>query len=59
LIGKVGIDPFGGVVRALVERFDPALTQGLVIDPSSSTSYTVIVNPPGIDRNFPALYGGE
>jgi len=52
LIGKVGVDPFGGVVRALVERFDPALTQGLVIDPSSSTSYTVIVNPPGIDRIF-------
>ena len=52
LAAKVGADPFGGIVRALVERFDPGLVQGLVTDPSSPTSYSVIVSPPGIDRIF-------
>ncbi|MBE0696246.1 MAG: carbohydrate kinase family protein [Anaerolineaceae bacterium] len=52
LMGKVGSDPFGSVVRTLVERFDPVLVQGLVTDPASPTSYSVIVNPPGVDRIF-------
>jgi sugar/nucleoside kinase (ribokinase family) len=52
LLGKVGADPFGGIVRALVERFDPALLDGLVTDAVSPTSYTIVVNPPGIDRIF-------
>lgn len=52
LMGKIGSDPFGGIVRGLVERFDPGLAQGLVIDPDSPTSYTLIINPPGYDRMF-------
>ena len=52
LAAKVGADPFAGIVRTLVERFDPGLVGDLIVDPSSPTSYTVIVNPPGIDRIF-------
>jgi sugar/nucleoside kinase (ribokinase family) len=52
LLGKVGADPFGGIVRTLVERFDPALLTGLVTDAASPTSYTVVINPPGVDRIF-------
>lgn len=52
LMAKVGDDPFGGIVRSLVGRFNPGLVEGLVTDPDSPTSYTVIVNPPGIDRIF-------
>lgn len=52
LAAKVGADPFASIVRTLVERFDPGLMGGLIIDPSSPTSYTVIINPPGIDRIF-------
>ena len=52
LIAKVGADPFGGVVRDLVEKFDPDLAGGLVTDPAESTSYTVVINPPGMDRFF-------
>jgi len=52
LIAKVGDDPFGGIVRSLVERFDPGLVQGLVTDAAVPTSYTVIINPPGVDRIF-------
>ncbi len=52
LIAKIGADPFGGVVRSLVERFEPGLAQGLAPDASAPTSYTVIISPPGVDRIF-------
>lgn len=52
LAGKVGADPFGGIVRSLVERFDPELSRALITDPVTPTSYTVIVSPPGVDRIF-------
>jgi sugar/nucleoside kinase (ribokinase family) len=52
LIAKIGSDPFGQIVRGLVERFDADLTQGLVADESSATSYSVIISPPGMDRIF-------
>lgn len=52
LIGKIGADPFGQIVRSLVESYDPRLADELVVDPLASTSYTVIVSPPGVDRLF-------
>lgn len=52
LAGKVGADPFGGIVRSLVERFDPNLSRALITDPAAPTSYTIIINPPGVDRIF-------
>lgn len=52
LIGKIGADPFGQIVRSIVESYDPRLSDTLVVDPSASTAYTVIVNPPGVDRMF-------
>jgi sugar/nucleoside kinase (ribokinase family) len=35
-----------------VAAIDPALVAGLVRDPAVSTSYTVILSPPGLDRIF-------
>ncbi len=52
LIGKVGTDPFSEVVRDVVRSYSPHLADGIVTDPASPTSYTVIVNPPGVDRIF-------
>jgi sugar/nucleoside kinase (ribokinase family) len=52
LIGKIGDDMFGGVVKQVISSFEPTLADGLIVDPEVSTSYTVIVNPPGIDRFF-------
>jgi sugar/nucleoside kinase (ribokinase family) len=52
LIAKVGSDPFGEIVCSLVQKVDPRLAQGIVIDAQAPTSYTVIVNPPGVDRIF-------
>lgn len=50
-VGKLGDDAFG---RAVLEVFRAAgaPTDGLVIDPAASTSYTVVLNPAGYDRIF-------
>jgi sugar/nucleoside kinase (ribokinase family) len=52
LMGKVGDDLFGQAVRQLVMAHDPRLVQGMIVDPQASTSYTLVINPPGIDRIF-------
>lgn len=52
LMGKVGADPLGRVVRDIVSRWAAHLADGMVEDPETGTSYTVIISPPGIDRVF-------
>jgi sugar/nucleoside kinase (ribokinase family) len=52
LLGKIGDDPFGKTVRQIVETYQPGLSGDMIIDESVSTSYTVIINPPGVDRIF-------
>lgn len=52
LMGKVGADVFGQAVLRIVESMGTGLADGMIVDPHSSTSYTVIISPPGIDRIF-------
>lgn len=52
LMGKVGDDLFGQAIRQGIARYDPALTDGMIVDAASASSYTIIINPPGIDRFF-------
>jgi len=52
LMGKVGDDAFGAAVRDIFRRHDDALVRTMIVDPSVATSYTVVINPPGIDRIF-------
>ncbi len=52
LMGKVGADAFGDTIRGKISAFDPHLADGMVVDPTANTSYTVVINPPGIDRIF-------
>jgi len=52
LMGKVGDDLFGQAVRRLVAAHDPHLADGMVLDAQVNTSYTIVINPPGIDRFF-------
>jgi sugar/nucleoside kinase (ribokinase family) len=49
---KVGADPFGRIVRELISRRGAELASGIVEDATSSTSYSVVVSPPGVDRIF-------
>ncbi len=52
LMGKIGDDPFGQAIRQIVESHGPGLADDMLVDEAVSTSYTVIINPPGIDRIF-------
>lgn len=52
LVAKIGVDLFGQAILQIIKAIDPALAQGIVIEPGSTTSYTVIINPPGFDRMF-------
>ncbi len=52
LMGKIGDDIFGRAVLQLIAAHDPNLTRGMVVDPTASTSYTIVINPPDLDRSF-------
>lgn len=52
LMGKVGADIFGQLICNLLDRRSPDFTSGMIVDSSSATSYTIILNPPGVDRMF-------
>lgn len=50
LIGKVGQDAFGRIVENILKGYNAG--EGLIIDPETSTSYTIVLALPGIDRVF-------
>lgn len=49
LLGKIGADAFGTMVQGILEHYDVG---GLIVDENSSTSYSVVLAVPGIDRIF-------
>ena len=52
LVGKVGHDLFGQAIQEIVSSYGPHLADGMVVDETVSSSYTIIVSPPGVDRIF-------
>lgn len=50
LMGKIGKDAFGDIVKNILEEHDAG--DGLIISEEESTSYTVVLAMPGIDRIF-------
>ena len=52
LVGKVGTDAFGDIVHAELSGLSPLAAQGLKRTATANTSYTVVLNPPGVDRLF-------
>ena len=52
LMGKIGEDLFGSAIRQVIAGFDPELTAGTIVDKNAQTSYTIIINPPQMDRIF-------
>jgi sugar/nucleoside kinase (ribokinase family) len=52
LMGKVGADRFGQTIRDILSGYSPELARGMIIDGASSTSYSLILSPPGVDRIF-------
>ncbi len=52
LMGKVGDDIFGGAILDILRGFDPELVDRMIVSPGESSSYTVVVSPPQVDRIF-------
>ncbi|MCX7886211.1 MAG: PfkB family carbohydrate kinase [Verrucomicrobiae bacterium] len=46
LIGKVGDDAFGRIIREI------AGSDGMIVARGETSSYTVVINPPNVDRAF-------
>ena len=52
LMGKIGDDLFGRAILDIVRGHDPQLAEGMVVVPGEISSYTLVINPPGVDRAF-------
>ena len=52
LMGKIGDDLFGRAILEVIRRRDPGLASGMVIAPEATSSYTLVISPPGVDRSF-------
>lgn len=50
LAGKVGDDPFGAMIADRLSKY--GAQDGLLVDKSGSTSYSIVIAPPGVDRIF-------
>jgi sugar/nucleoside kinase (ribokinase family) len=50
LIGKIGNDAFGGMVRDILKHYHAS--EKLIVSNEVSTSYSIVIAPPGIDRIF-------
>jgi sugar/nucleoside kinase (ribokinase family) len=52
LVGKIGDDLFGRVVRDAYRELRPQLAEGLTVAATEATSYTLVINPPRRDRAY-------
>jgi sugar/nucleoside kinase (ribokinase family) len=52
LMAKIGADLFGQTIRDILTAYSPELARGMIVDEASSTSYSLILSPPGVDRIF-------
>jgi sugar/nucleoside kinase (ribokinase family) len=52
LMGKIGDDTYGAVLRRYLESIDNDLVQEMRVAPDEHTSYTIILSPPDSDRIF-------
>ncbi len=50
IICKTGADTFGRILRELMDAYGPDLAAGIVEDPHTATSYSMIISPPDVDR---------
>lgn len=52
LVGKVSDDFFGNLTLRLLRNVHPALSESIAQAKGETSSYTIVVNPPGTDRIF-------
>ncbi len=52
LMGKVGADSFGQLIRQIITHCDASLAKGMIEVPGEASSFSIILNPPDTDRMF-------
>ncbi|MCX6806771.1 MAG: carbohydrate kinase family protein [Candidatus Berkelbacteria bacterium] len=52
LMGKVGDDFLGTILRSILESHTNCSVDGMIVSPRTSTSYSVVLEPEGKDRAF-------
>lgn len=52
LVAKVGSDPLGRIILERIAGVGPALAKGITAVDGETTSYSFVLNPPGVDRIF-------
>ena len=52
IMGKVGDDFIGELIRQILVRSGRGPAAGMIIDQAVHSSYTVVISPPDIDRSF-------
>ncbi len=52
LMGKTGSDHFGKALLDLLREQDPTLAASMIVSKDEPTSYSIVIEPPGIDRAF-------
>lgn len=52
LVGKVGDDLFGRATLDLLRQHEEGLVDGMIVADGASSSYTIVVRPPGVERSF-------
>jgi len=52
LMGKIGDDLFGKAIVDVISSHGGALTDGMIASPGETSSYTIVISPPGVDRVF-------
>ena len=52
LMGKIGDDLFGRATLDVLRGYDPGLAEGMIVAEKEGSSYTVVINPPDVDRFF-------
>lgn len=52
LVGKVGDDLLGKAVLDILCHYGQEFTEGMIVTKGETTSYSIVISPPGIDRMF-------
>lgn len=52
LMGRIGDDAFGRAVLDVLRARDLRLAEGMIVAPGETTSYSIVISPPGVDRTF-------
>lgn len=52
IVGKIGDDHFGDIIVKILRQHGDHLADAMIVGRGEATSYSIVINPPGVDRIF-------